>query len=167
MSYIQSNPATGDGVSASLVPMVAIGLFNGTTFDRWRGTNGSMNTGPQAAFTVYSEAAVVNGARLTTGNIVGGAITNQAQWLLLGVNVSAFTGGTNLVYSLQVQDANGNWVTVGSTATITATGVYVVSVGPGMTGGNLIPAGNGNWRVSWAVTGTFTAVTSQIGVTGR
>ena len=127
----------------------------------------AVTPGSQVAFPVYTESAVVNGARLTSGNIAGGSVPNNAAALLVSVSVSVFTGGTNLVYSLQVQDANGNWVTVGSTATITATGVYGFSVGAGMGNGNVLPSGNGNWRVSWVATGTFTAVTSQIGVTGR
>lgn len=159
--------ATGDSIAPAGVPGYAVLVYNGTTFDRLRGSNGAVNTLTQSAFSVYTETAVVNGARLTGGNIAGGSIPNNASLFLVSVNVSVFTGGTNLVYSLQVQDANGNWVTVGSTATITATGTYGFSVGPGMTNGNMLPSGAGNWRVSWTVTGTFSAVTSQIGVTGR
>lgn len=159
--------AAADGVAPGSVGLIVPGVFNGTTVDRLRGSNGAINTLTQAAFPVYTEAAVVNGARLASGNIAGGSIPNNASLFLVSVNVSVFTGGTNLTYSLQVQDANGNWLTVGSTALITATGVYGFSVGPGMTNGNALPSGAGNWRVSWVANGAFTAVTSQIGVTGR
>lgn len=158
---------TGDSMSGTFLPGFVPLVFNGTTYDRLKGSNGAFNTLTQSAFTVYQESAVVNGARLTTGNITGGSIPNNASIFLVSVNVSVFAGGTNVIYSLQVQDTNGNWAMVGSSATITATGVYAFSVGPGMTNGNLLPAGNGNWRVSWVVTGTFTNLTSQIGVTGR
>jgi len=159
--------ASADSLSAGSVPGTAVLLWNGTTFDRLRGSNGAPNVLTQPAFSVYTEAPVVNGARLASGNIAGGAIPNNASLFLVSVNVSVFTGGTNLTYSLQVQDANGNWVTLGSTATITATGTYGFSVGPGMTNGAMLPSGDGNWRVSWVANGTFSAVTSQIGVTGR
>lgn len=159
--------ATADALAPGNVGVVVPGVFNGTTVDRLRGSNGAVNTLTQAAFPVYTEAAVVDGARLTSGNIAGGSIPNNASLFLVSVNVSVFTAGTNLVYSLQVQDANGNWVTVGSSATITATGTYGFSVGPGTANGNLLPSGSGNWRVSWVATGVFTHVTSQIGVTGR
>lgn len=166
-NILASPLATGDSITPGTVPGYAVLVYNGTTFDRLRGSNGAVNTLTQSAFTVYTEAAVVNGARLTSGSIAGGSIPNNGSLFLVSVNVSVFTGGTNLTYSLQVQDANGNWLTVGSTALITATGVYGFSVGPGMTNGNMLPSGAGNWRVAWTVNGTFSAVTSQIGVTGR
>lgn len=159
--------ATGDALAAGTVPVEVVGLWNGTTIDRAKGSNGALNVGLQGAFPLYVESAVVNGARLTTGNIAGGSMTNQLQWMFVSVNVTAFTGGTNIVYSLQQADANGNFVTIGSTTTITATGTYGLSVGPGMTWANMLNAGNGNWRVSWVVTGSFSAVTSQIGVSAR
>jgi hypothetical protein len=157
--------ASADSLPAGSVPGVAGLLWNGTTWDRPRGSNGSPSVLTQAAFSVYAEAPVVNGARLTTGNITGGSIPNNASLFLVSVVVTAFTG-TSVTYSLQVQDANTNWVTLGSTASITATGTYVFSVGPGMTNANLLVPGSGNWRVSW-VASALTALTSQIGVTGR
>jgi hypothetical protein len=159
--------ASADSLPAGSVPGTALLVYNGTTYDRVRGSNGSVDVITPAAATVYSEAPVVNGARLTSGNIAGGSIPNNASLFLVSVAVSVFTGGTNLVYSLQVQDANGNWVTVASTAAITAIGTYGFSVGPGTANGALLPSGNGNWRVSWVATGPFSAVTAQIGVTGR
>jgi len=159
--------ASGDSLAAGTIPGTAVLIYNGTTFDRLRGSNGAINVLTQAAFNVYTESPVVNGARLANGNTNAGSFPNNASYLFVSVNVTAFTGGTNLVYSLQQQDANGNWVTIGSTAAITATGTYGFSVGPGMTNGNMLVPGAGQYRIAWTVTGTFTAVTSQIGVTGR
>lgn len=159
--------ASGDSIAAGTIPGFNPLIFNGTTFDRMRGSNGAINVLTQAAFNVYTESAVVNGARLTSGNTSPGSFPNNASYLFMSVVVTAFTGGTNLVYSLQQQDSNGNWATVGSTATITATGTYSFSVGPGMTNGNMLVPGAGQYRIAWTVTGTFTAVTSQIGITGR
>lgn len=131
--------------------------------------NGAQITGVQAAFTVYTESAVVNGARLTNGNTTAASLTNQLQWIQVSAVVTALSGGSSptLVYSFQVQDANSNWVTLASTPTISTTGTYVFSVGPGMANGQLVTAGVGQYRVSWAVTGVPTGVTAQIGVSGR
>lgn len=159
--------ASGDSIMPGTIPGTAVLIFNGTSYDRLRGSNGAINTLTQSAFNVYTEAAVVDGARLTNGNTAGGSFPNNASAFFVSIAVTVFTGGTNVVYSLQQQDANGNWVSVGSTATITATGTYGFSVGPGMTNGNMLVAGSGQYRIAWTVTGTFTHLTSQIGITGR
>ena len=118
------------------------------------------------ALSVYTEAAVVSGARLTNGNTTAATIPGSASAFFVCVAVTAFTGGTNITYALQQQDANGNWVTVGSTAAITAVGNYAFSVGPGMANGQLLIPGS-KYQVAWTVSGTFTGLTSQIGVSGR
>jgi hypothetical protein len=165
MTYEQANAATSDAVAPASVGTAGVSLYNGTTFDRLRGSNGAANVGVQNAFSLYSETAVVDGARITAGNTAAGSISNQAQWALVSVNLSVLTG-TSVTYNLQVQDTNGNWVTIGSTGALTATGMATFSVGPGMANGALLPAGNGQFRVSWTVN-SVTHVTSQIGVTGR
>jgi hypothetical protein len=164
---VMGQVASGDSITPGSVPGSGVLVFNGTTFDRLRGSNGAINVLTQAAFNVYTESAVVSGARLTNGNTNAGSFPNNASAFFVSVVVSVFTGGTNVTYSLQQQDANGNWVTVGSTAAITATGTYGFSVGPGMTNGNLLVSGAGQYRVAWTVTGTFSALTSQVGITGR
>lgn len=121
----------------------------------------------QPTTVVYTEAAVVNGARLANGNTAGANFPSNVAAVFVSVSVSVFTGGTNVTYSLQQQDANTNWVTVGSTPAITATGTYAFSVGPGMANGQLLVGSAGQYRVAWVVTGTFTGLTSQIGITGR
>lgn len=164
---VMGQVASGDSLPAGSIPGTSVLIYNGTTYDRMRGANGAINTLTQAAFNAYTEAAVVNGARLVSGNTSAGSFPNNASAFFVSINVTAFTGGTNVIYSLQQQDANGNWVTVGSTAAITAVGTYAFSVGPGMTNGNLLVSGSGQYRVAWTVTGTFTGLTSQIGITGR
>jgi len=163
--YYLGRSATQDSMPGANIPVVAVGLWNGTSLDRIRGSNGAVNVLTQAAFPVYTESAVADSGRQASGNITGGSIPNNASLFLVSVSVTLLTA-TNVTYSLQVQDSNGNWVAAGSTPVITAAGVYAFSVGPGTANGNVLPCGNGNWRVSWTVTAGV-HITSQIGVTGR
>lgn len=128
------------------------------------GASGSPTyTVPQPPVALYSEATT---SRTTNGAISNQTWTNNVSQAIVGVNVTVFTGGTNVVVSLQQQDANGQWQTIGSTQAITAVGSANFSVGPGMTNGAVIVAG-GTYRLAWTLTGTFTALSFQLSVQGR
>ena len=116
-----------------------------------------------AAVALYSEATT---SRTTSGSIATQTWTNDVSQAIVGVNVTAFTGGTNVVVSLQQQDANGVWQTLASSAAITAVGAATFSVGPGMGTGAVLIAG-GSYRLAWTLTGTFTTLSFQLSVQGR
>ncbi|MET9073844.1 hypothetical protein ABZX95_17090 [Streptomyces sp. NPDC004232] len=92
--------------------------------------------------------------------------TNDVTSAIVGVNVTTFTGGTNVVIGLQQQDANGIWQTLASSSTITGVGTATFSVGPGMGTGTVLIAG-GSYRLTWTLTGTFSALSFQLSVQGR
>lgn len=116
---------------------------------------------PPAA--LYSEATT---SRTTNSTTATQTWTNNVSQAIVGVNITGFAGGTNLVVSLQQQDANGVWQTIASSATITAVGAATFSVGPGMQTGALLISG-GSYRLAWTLTGTFTTLTFQLSVQGR
>lgn len=112
---------------------------------------------------LFSEAPQ---SRTSSGSTSTQTWTNDVSAAIVGVNVTGFAGGTNVVISLQQQDANGVWQTLASSATITATGTATFSVGPGMGTGTVLIAG-GSYRLAWTLTGTFTTLTFQLSVQGR
>lgn len=120
-------------------------------------------TVPQPPVGLYSEATT---SRTSNGNTPTQTWTNNVSQAIVGVNVTAFTGGTNVVVSLQQQDANGVWQTLASSAAITATGSATFSLGPGMQTGAVLISG-GSYRLAWALTGTFSALSFQLSVQGR
>ncbi|MEV8480365.1 hypothetical protein [Streptomyces sp. NPDC051173] len=117
----------------------------------------------QPSAVLYSEAAQ---SRTANGTTAAQTWTNNVAAAIVGVNVTAFTGGTNLVISLQQQDANGVWQTIGSSAAITAAGTATFSVGQGMATGAVLVSG-GSYRLAWTLTGPFVALTFQLSVQGR
>lgn len=123
------------------------------------------NAVSQIAVNMFTEAAT---SRLVSGNTAGNFWTSNVQQALVGVNVTALTGGTTptVQISLQQQDANGNWQTIASTAALNAVGMAAFSVGTGMTNGSMLTAGS-QYRLAWTVTGTPATCTFQISVQGR
>ncbi len=117
----------------------------------------------QPPVALYSEAVQ---SRTANGATAAQTWSNNVSAAFVGVNVTAFVGGTNVVVSLQQQDANGVWQTLASTATITATGTAAFSVGQGMATGAVLVSG-GSYRLVWTLTGTFTTLSFQLSVQGR
>lgn len=117
----------------------------------------------QPPATLFSEAVQ---SRTTSGTTSNQTWTNNVSQAIIGVNVTGFAGGTNVVVSVQQQDANGAWQTIGSSAALTATGTANFSVGPGTTNGAVLISG-GTYRLAWTLTGTFTTLTFQLSVQGR
>jgi hypothetical protein len=126
---------------------------------------GVVTVTPQAAVNLYSE---VSTSRTTSGNTANQTWVSGVSTVFIGVNVTAFTGGTSptLVVSLQQQDTNGVFQTVANSSTITTTGAVNFSVGAGMTNAAMIPAG-GTYRFAWTVTGAPATLSFQIGMSGR
>lgn len=116
-----------------------------------------------AASNLYNESTT---SRTSNGNTSSQTWIFNVSQVFVGVNVTVFTGGTNLVVQLQQQDANGVWQTIAATAALTATGAATFSVGTGMTNGAMLVAG-GSYRFAWVLTGTFSALSFQIGAHGR
>lgn len=116
-----------------------------------------------ATVALYSEATT---SRTTSSTTATQTWTNDVTQAIVGVNVTAFAGGTNVVVGLQQQDANGIWQTLASSAAITAVGTAAFSVGPGMQTGAVLVAG-GSYRLAWTLTGTFTTLSFQLSVQGR
>jgi hypothetical protein len=93
---------------------------------------------------------------------------HQARGMVLVVNVSAITGsGASLTVTLQGKDAvSGQYYTLLTSPAITATGMTVLRIYPGITASanaaanDVLPA---QWRVAYAITGTSPAVTATVG----
>lgn len=153
--------ASGDALANPTITQIGSEgmVFNGTTWDRVRGMSVALTTGD-------------TGAKVATGN--GATITNVGNSGLQAVIVlGAVTGTTpTIVFKLQISvDAGVNWVDVNgaTTATLTASGVYGISVYPGQvvtagttTTGTTATA-NGvlarTWRVVWTIGGTTPSFT--------
>ncbi|MFF4403830.1 hypothetical protein [Streptomyces sp. NPDC001404] len=117
----------------------------------------------QPPVSLFTEAAQ---SRTTNGATAAQTWTNNVSSVIVGINVTGFAGGTNVVVSLQQQDANGVWQTLGASTAITATGAATFSVGQGMATGAVLVSG-GSYRLAWTLTGTFTTLTFQLSVQGR
>jgi hypothetical protein len=134
-------------------------LFNGTTWDRARGMSTNLTTGDTGAKT-----ATGNGATLTN-------VGNKGVQVL--VNMGVVTGTTpTLVLKLQGSvDGGTNWYDIPGaiTASLTATGLYGITVYPGIaatagvattgttaTASQVLPR---TWRTVWTVGGTTPSFT--------
>ncbi|MGW1071575.1 hypothetical protein [Streptomyces sp. NPDC002537] len=117
----------------------------------------------QPPVALYSEASQ---SRTANGTTTAQTWTNNVSQAIVGVNITAFAGGTNLVVGLQQLDANGAWQTLGSSTAMTTTGTATFSIGPGMGVGAVLVSG-GSYRLAWTLTGTFTTLTFQLSVQGR
>ncbi len=126
------------------------------------GVSGTVTAQTPATSDIYTESPT---SRTTNGNTATQTWPSNVTDAFVGVNVTGFAGGTNVVVSVQQQDANGVWQTIASTSAITAVGTAQLSVGPG-TNGVLLRSG-GSYRLAWTVTGVFTTLTFQLGVTAR
>ena len=122
------------------------------------------NSVAQAALSLYTEATTT---RLTSGNSASAFWSGNVQQVFVGVNVTALSAGGTVVVSLQQQDANGVYQTLASSTAISAVGTGAVSVGAGMANGQMIDAGQGQYRFAWVITGAPAACSFQIGMTGR
>lgn len=167
--FVENAPGTSLSTSGSSAPGTAsyVKVTDGTnTVAVDSGGRITTNAVAQVAQNQYTEATT---SRTTSGNTAGGSWTANVQQAFVGVNVTAFTGGTSptLVVQLQQQDANGNFQTIGASQSITATGMYAFSVGTGMTSGQMIMAGQGQYRLAWVVTGTPATLSFQLGLSAR
>ena len=133
-------------------------LYNGTTHDRARG-NWNVNTGD-------------TGAKTATGN--GATQTNyDSSGAVIVFNVGAVSGTTpTMVLKLQGSSDGGTTfydLPNAATVSITATGVYVLSVYPGVTVAANAAVSHPmprTWRVVWTIGGTtpsFTITNIQVG----
>lgn len=119
----------------------------------------------QVATTMYTEPTT---SRTSSGN------TSSQTWLAnavsawVGVNLTALSGVSSptVTVHLQQQDGNGVWHTLASTPALNAVGTAQFSAGQGMDNSSMLFAG-GNYRFSWTVTGTPTACSFQIAMSGR
>lgn len=151
--------ALADGAANATTPTAGAAqlFFNGTTWDRQRG-NFNTTTGDTGAKT-----ATGNGATQTNYNAVGATVV---------FNIGAVTGTTpTLVLKLQGSaDGGTTWYDIpgASTASLTASGVTVLQLYPGLT-----PVANAalsaplprTWRVVWTIGGTtpsFTITNVQV-----
>lgn len=134
-------------------------VFNGTSWDRQRGMSTALTTGD-------------TGAKVATGN--GATITNVGnKGVQILVNMGAVSGTTpTAVFKVQGStDAGTNWYDIpgATTASITATGQYGITIYPGIavtagvattgttaTASMVIPR---TWRVVWTIGGTTPSFT--------
>jgi len=153
--------ASADALANPTVTQIgAAGLtFNGTTWDRTRGMSTALTTGD-------------TGAKTATGN--GATITNVGnKGVQILVNMGAVTG-TSPTAVIKVQgstDAGTSWYDIpgATTATLTATGLYGITIYPGIavtagvattgttaTASMVIPR---TWRIVWTIGGTTPSFT--------
>lgn len=120
----------------------------------------------QLTTNVYTESPT---SRLTSGTSSTGFWPNDIHQAFIGVNVTAISGGTSpaVTVSLQQQDANGIYQTIGTSSSISSVSAAAFSVGTGMTSGAMLVTGSGQYRLSWTVTGSPSVLTFQIGISAR
>jgi hypothetical protein len=151
--------ASADGLANPTITQVGAAqlAYNGATWDRLRG-NFNVNTGD-------------TGAKTTTGN--GATQTNfNARGATVAFNIGAVTGTSpTAVFKLQGSaDGGTTWYDIpgAATASITASGVYVLQVYPGVAAvanaavNAPLPR---TWRVVWTLGGTtpsFTITNVQV-----
>lgn len=89
--------------------------------------------------------------------------------VLLVVDITGFTGGTNATFTIQGKDfVSGKYFDILSSAAKTATGTFTLSVCPEIavvsnsTASAILPK---QWRVKVAKTGTFTNLTYSVSAT--
>lgn len=111
---------------------------------------------------IFTEAAQ---ARTTNGQTANQTLPAGATRMFVGINITGFAGGTNVQYFVEQQDANGIFQPIASTATLTQTGPANLSIGESQTNQAVITGAP--WRIRWVVTGVFTTLNVQFGVTVR
>lgn len=126
----------------------------------------TVNSVAQSAISLYTEATT---SRTTSGNSTSFFWSGNVTQVFCGINVTALSGGTSptITISLQQQDANGVYQVLSTTPALNQTGIASFSVGTGMTNGQMISSGQGQYRFSWVIAGTPTTCSFQIGLTGR
>ncbi|SRR6266540_3849947 len=152
--------------SAPKFPVVQIADSSGNLSDSVTGTPSSALPVTQPTpVTVYTEATTARTTSSQTGTLTWPAGVTRA---FVGVNLTALTGGTTPTVTVNIQqmDANGNWITIASTAALNAVGVAQLSVGQGHTAGAVVLSG-GSFRISWTVTGGPATCSFQVGITAR
>lgn len=113
---------------------------------------------------LFSEAAT---ARTVSGNSANITPTANPQGLILSWNVTAVSGTSPaLTLSLQQQDANGVFQTLGTSVSITAVAAGNFSCGSGLVNQVLI-SGNNVCRIAWTISGTTPSFTFQSSLVGR
>ena len=127
----------------------------------------SASAGPvaPAPVTLYTESPT---ARTSSGASNAFTWPSGVSQVFVGVNVTAFARAPHdaLTVTLQQEDANGVFQDIGSSAEINETGTTVFSVGTGLDNGQMIVAG-GTYRFLWTVAGSPSALSFQVGITGR
>lgn len=125
---------------------------------------GSVTALPPATSDLYTESPT---SRLTNGNTATLFWPANVTNCLIGVNITAFAGGTSVQFFLDQQDANGIWQNgLSQSGSPTGTAAINFGCGPGQAATALLRSG-GAYRIRWVVTGVFTTLTFQIGVTAR
>ncbi len=126
------------------------------------GASGSVLAYTPPTVDLYTEAPT---GRLTNGNTNPFTLPETATVAFVGVNVTAYTGGTGLGIYFEQQDANGVWQII-ATANYTGSGAGNFSVGPGTQNNQILRAG-APCRIAWNLNGAFTALSFQLAVSVR
>lgn len=138
-----STAAGSDAVTASQILEVALGAYNGASVDQVR--NNLDNFVIQAS-----------GAIITNGNSFD-AVNYNARGAKVFITTGTFgSGASAITVSIQVKDpVSGNYFTLGTTGSLTASGFFVLQVYPGSTISLTTPnvavndALSRTWRVTW------------------
>jgi len=169
--YVDNQPnipiavtSTNTSTTASFVKITDSTGTNIVTVDS--GGRITANAVAQVAQNQYTESPV---SRTTSGSTAGGSWTANVQQAFVGVNVTVFSGGTSptLTVQLQQQDGNGIYQTIAQSPSINAVGTASFSAGTGMNSGQMIMAGQGQYRLAWVVTGAPTTLTFQLALSAR
>lgn len=124
---------------------------------------GAVTVHPPATTDLYTESLT---SRLINGNTATLTWPTGVSAAFVGVNCPTFTGGTNLQIFLQQQDANGIWQSIGASSQLTGPSDVMFSAGPGTSSAVMLRDG-GPVRLSWTVTGTFSALSFQLALSCR
>lgn len=153
--------ASADALANPTVTQIgAAGLtFNGTTWDRTRGMSTALTTGDTGAKT-----ATGNGATVTN-------VGNKGVQILVNMGTVSGTSPTCVIKVQGSTDAGTSWYDIpgATTATLTATGLYGITIYPGIavtagvattgttaTASMVIPR---TWRIVWTIGGTTPSFT--------
>lgn len=160
---LYGNPGDSVTITVFATPQAPAAAVGSVSVAGTATVTGTLTSQTPATADIYTEAPAARTTNGNTANLTWPANVTEA---FVGVNITGFAGGTNVVISLQQQDSNGIFQTIASTAALTATGTALLAVGPGQTNGVLLRSG-GTYRLAWTVTGVFTTLTFQLGVTAR
>lgn len=117
-AFTIAGATTADGVSGASLPLVSKGLFNETTVDRQRGN---------------TQGTLLASLARTSNTQSPDTINYNARGVQLIVNLTAFTTAASIVVNIEGKGALGNYYALTAAPTaITATGVYVYEVYPGV-----------------------------------